>query len=121
MFAFTSVKRFLSLFHAHCSSPQMYMVKSDGVTNSQCTASLVGTHHVVTAGHCVFSWNSPGTGWIQSARFICGQTDNECPFTTASDWTWIDQPYGTAWATYFRSYTGWTNSQVCVQFCFFAV
>ncbi|MBI1757008.1 MAG: hypothetical protein HYR64_07875 [Fimbriimonas ginsengisoli] len=58
------------------------------------SAVMVGPMHALTAGHCVYS--AADGGWAQWMEVI-----------PAFDYGWY-KPYGSAWASYFRTYTGWT-------------
>ena len=65
------------------------------------SGAIVGTpgkkgFHVLTAGHCVY--DSDYGGWAKSIMVV-----------PALDITYM--PYNYAWATYLRSYTGWTSSK----------
>jgi len=53
-------------------------------------------YHVLTAGHCVY--DPDHGGWASSIEVIPGLDDNY-------------MPYFSAWSTYMRSYTGWTQYQ----------
>jgi V8-like Glu-specific endopeptidase len=61
-----------------------------------CSGALIAARYVLTAGHCVHS-NTNG-GWATSIEVIPGL-----------DGTY--KPYGSAWATYMRSYIGWTQNR----------
>ena len=58
------------------------------------SATMIGRHHAITCGHCVYS--KANGGWARSIQFNAGQNDGTLPF-------------GTAWVTRFFSFTGWTN------------
>ena len=59
------------------------------------SAAIIDGYHILTAGHCVYS-HSHG-GWASSIRVVPAEDNG----------VW---PYNYAWATYLRSYTGWTVS-----------
>lgn len=61
-----------------------------------CSGAMVGAKYTLTAGHCVFSHDEGG--WARSIEVIPGL-----------DGTY--KPYGSAFATYMRSYVGWTQNQ----------
>jgi V8-like Glu-specific endopeptidase len=61
-----------------------------------CSGALIAAKYVLTAGHCVHSASKGG--WATSVEVIPGL-----------DGTY--KPYGSAWATYLRSYIGWTQNQ----------
>lgn len=60
------------------------------------SGTLIASKYVLTAGHCVYV-SSQG-GWARSIEVI--------PALDGSS-----RPYGTAWATRLRTYTGWTQYQ----------
>jgi V8-like Glu-specific endopeptidase len=55
---------------------------------------LIGYKYVLTAGHCVFS--SANGGWASSIQVVPGLNGTY-------------MPYGSAWASYLRSFVGWTR------------
>jgi V8-like Glu-specific endopeptidase len=59
--------------------------------------TMVNKHHVLTAGHVVFS--KANGGWATSVQFNAAQNDGTLPF-------------GAAFATYLFSFKGWTGSQL---------
>src|SRR3954471_7312734 len=60
------------------------------------SGTMVNKHHVITAGHVVFS--KANGGWATSIQFNAAQNDATLPF-------------GSAFATYLFSFKGWTDSQ----------
>ena len=76
-----------------------------------CTGFTSGSFHVVTAGHCIYSWDPNGDGdtgdarWADQVWVWAAQTDNNDP-SGYPEW-----PYSEAHAVLLRSYTGWTASQ----------
>jgi len=58
------------------------------------TGTMVNRHHVITAGHCVFS--KEDGGWATSVQFNAAQNDASLPFGSAS-------------ATRLLSVKGWTD------------
>jgi V8-like Glu-specific endopeptidase len=71
---------------------KLYITASDGA-NGICSGEMIDAFHVMTAGHCAFLHDHGG--WASSIRIVPGM-----------DQTYW--PYNYAWATNFRSYTGWT-------------
>ena len=73
-----------------------------GQTGS-CSGAIIGCpdghgYHILTAGHCVYLHDEYGwayDSWAKSIKVIPGIDEDY-------------MPYNYAWATYFRSYTGWT-------------
>ncbi len=61
------------------------------------SGTMVNKHHVLTAGHVVFS--TANGGWATSVQFNAAQNDAAVPF-------------GSAFATYLFSFKGWTDSQL---------
>jgi V8-like Glu-specific endopeptidase len=61
------------------------------------SGTMVNKHHVLTAGHVVFS--KANGGWATSVQFNAAQNDGTLPF-------------GSAFATYLFSFKGWTDSQL---------
>lgn len=59
------------------------------------SGTLVNKHHVLTAGHCVYS--KADGGWATSVVFNAAQNDNQLPFGSAS-------------AVRLLSVTGWTQN-----------
>ncbi|KKN39428.1 hypothetical protein LCGC14_0743540 [marine sediment metagenome] len=64
------------------------------------SGAIIDNFHVLTAGHCAYIRDSPNFGWATSIEVV--------PAMDTSD-TYPD-PYGSAWVTGMRSYTGWTVS-----------
>lgn len=67
-----------------------------GTRNFIGSGIMIGNKYVLTAGHCVHD-RAMG-GWASAVRAVPAQNGSSAPF-------------GSAWATRFRSYTGWTNSK----------
>lgn len=61
------------------------------------SGTMVNRHHVLTAGHVVFS--KANGGWATSVQFNAAQNDSTLP-------------YGSAFATYLFSFKGWTQNQL---------
>jgi V8-like Glu-specific endopeptidase len=61
-----------------------------------CTGTIVAAKYVLTAGHCVY--NKAYGGWAKKIEVIPGLSGTY-------------KPYGSAFSTKVRSYTGWTSSQ----------
>ncbi len=61
------------------------------------SGTMVNKHHVLTAGHVVFSKGNGG--WATSIQFNAAQNDSTLPF-------------GSAFATHLFSFKGWTDSQL---------
>ena len=58
------------------------------------SAAIIDENHILTAGHCVYIHDHGG--WAYSIRVIPGKDG-------------ASEPYGSALATYMRTYTGWTD------------
>ena len=74
---------------------KLYMTAPDASTWVG-SGAIVDDFHVLTAGHCVY-FPDNGDDWATSIRIVPAMDD-------------LDDPYGEAWATGLRSYTGWTVS-----------
>jgi len=78
-------------WRANC---KIYMKFPDNST-WQASCTLIAGKYAITAGHCVYSKSNGG--WAKQIQVI-----------PALSGTY--KPYGAAWATYMRTYTGWTVS-----------
>ncbi len=100
VFPFTSIYKLLMRFNV--GGVNYYYV---------CSAMSAGDFHLLSAGHCIYNHDPDGNGNTSDARWANevwawpAQTDLVDPINQA------DFPYGVSKATYFRSYTGWTNNQ----------
>ncbi|HEY9828592.1 MAG TPA: trypsin-like serine protease [Stenomitos sp.] len=74
---------------------KLYMTFPNGKVYS-CSGGLIAAKYVLTAGHCIHS--SADGGWATKVEVIPGLSGSY-------------KPYGSAFATYLRTYTGWTSSQ----------
>ena len=72
---------------------KLYVTYSNG-NSKGCSGTLIAAKYVLTAGHCVYS-KSDG-GWAKTIEAIPGGTN---------------KPFGSAYATQVRSYTGWASYQ----------
>jgi glutamyl endopeptidase len=77
------------------SMTKLYMTFPNGARGG-CSGALIAAKYVLTAGHCVHS--AANGGWATRVEVIPGLSGTY-------------KPYGSAFATYLRSYTGWTQSQ----------
>lgn len=76
---------------------KLYLYK-DGDDVGQCSGAVIDAFHVLTAGHCVYLWEDGlPLGWADSIRVVPAMDGGA-------------EPYGEAWATYLRTYTGWTEN-----------
>ena len=81
-----------------------------------CSGFMASSFHVVTAGHCIYSFDPNGDGDTNDQKsadevwVYPGQTDwvmpEQCGISLCADW-----PYGLAKAVALRSYSGWTVNQ----------
>lgn len=74
---------------------KLYVTYGNGKTYG-CSGALIAAKYVLTAGHCIHS-KSDG-GWAKKVEVIPGLNGTY-------------KPYGSVYATYLRSYTGWTSKQ----------
>lgn len=78
-----------------------------------CTGWAAGSFHVVTAGHCVYSFDpddnpsTDGEQWADEVWVFAAQGDVVEPYGPER-WE-VDRPYGEAKDVTIRSYTGWTD------------
>ena len=61
------------------------------------SGAIIDNFHVLTCGHCVYLHDAGG--WADEIEIIPGKNN-------------YDEPYGSAYATYYRSYTEWTQSKM---------
>jgi len=78
---------------------KLYMAAPWGGTYSG-SGAIIDNFHILTAGHCAYLRDGPNEGWATSIEVV--------PAMDTSDT--IPDPYGSAWVTNMRSYTGWTVS-----------
>ena len=71
---------------------KLYMTAADG-THWVGSGAVIDGNHILTAGHCVYMHDHGG--WVSSIKVIPGLNSSY-------------MPYYYSWATYMRSYTGWT-------------
>jgi len=72
---------------------KLFMRFPDG-QNFVGSATVISRRYVITAGHCVYDSNHGG--WATQIEVVAGLNGTY-------------KPYGSAWATYFRSFSGWTQ------------
>ena len=77
---------------------KLYIEAADGETFIG-SGSMIDNFHVLTAGHCAFLPDNGG--WAANIEVLPGMDIADTPF----------DPYGHAWVTNMRSYTGWTVSE----------
>ncbi|MHA2122691.1 MAG: trypsin-like serine peptidase, partial [Promethearchaeota archaeon] len=77
---------------------KLYISASDG-SNWVGSGAIIDNFHILTAGHCAFLPDNGG--WASSIEIIPAMDTSDTP----------SDPYGHAWATNMRSYTGWTVSE----------
>jgi len=61
---------------------------------------MIAPKYVLTAGHCVY-WQADG-GWATRVEVVPAYDGSYSPSY---------RPFGTAWASYYHAYTGWTSYQ----------
>ncbi|MBU1073788.1 trypsin-like serine protease, partial [bacterium] len=61
----------------------------------QCSGTLIDPMHVITAGHCVYSYDEDHPGWAEEVRVIPGLDEG-------------NEPFGHAHAVQIHSWEGWT-------------
>ena len=77
---------------------KLYISASDG-SNWVGSGAIIDNFHVLTAGHCAFLPDNGG--WASTIEILPGMDTADTP----------SDPYGHAWVTNMRSYTGWTVSE----------
>ena len=61
------------------------------------SGAIIDNFHVLTCGHCVFLHDAGG--WAYEIKVVPGKNND-------------NEPFGHAYVTYMRSYTGWTQSEM---------
>ena len=61
------------------------------------SGAIIDNFHVLTCGHCVYLHDAGG--WADEIKVVPGKND-------------IEEPFGHAYSTYMKSYTGWTQSEM---------
>jgi len=61
------------------------------------SGAIIDNFHVLTCGHCVYLHDAGG--WADEIKVVPGKNGD-------------DEPFGHAYTTYMRSYTGWTQSEM---------
>jgi glutamyl endopeptidase len=74
---------------------KLYITFANGITVG-CSGTLIQAKYLLTAGHCVH--NKSYGGWYTKIEVVPGLNGTY-------------KPYGSAFATYARTYTGWINNQ----------
>lgn len=74
---------------------KLYIKAADDTTWSG-TGVMIDAFHMLTAGHLVYLHDNGG--WISEMTVVPGMSGNQ-------------RPFGQAIATYYRSYTGWTQDE----------
>ena len=80
-----------------------------------CSGWAAGSFHIVTAGHCVYSWDPNDDGsdadraWADEIWIWAGQGDVVDPVGDPD--VDPDRPFGEAKSVHLRSYSGWTDYQ----------
>lgn len=77
---------------------KLYISASDG-TNWIGSGAIIDNYHVMTAGHCAYLHDNGG--WASSIEVVPAMDTADTP----------SDPYGHAWVTFMRSYTGWTSGE----------
>ena len=77
---------------------KIYISAADG-SNWVGSGAMIDDYHVLTAGHVAFLPDNGG--WASQLEIVPGMDTSDNP----------SDPYGHAYATYMRSYTGWTVSE----------
>jgi len=75
---------------------KLFATGADGITTWSGSGAIISTYYVLTAGHVVYDHDTGG--WASSVEVVPALDDEE-------------RPYGSAWASKMRSYTGWTQDQ----------
>ncbi len=78
---------------------KLYMSAPWGGTYSG-SGAVIDNFHILTAGHCAYLRDGPNEGWATNIEVVAAMDTSDTP----------SDPYGSAWVTNMRSYTGWTVS-----------
>jgi V8-like Glu-specific endopeptidase len=64
------------------------------------SGAVIDNFHILTAGHCAYIRDGGNNGWATDIEVVAAMDTSDTP----------SDPYGSAWVTNMRSYTGWTVS-----------
>jgi V8-like Glu-specific endopeptidase len=72
-------------------------IQAQNGSHYSCSGAIIDNFHILTCGHCVYTHEAGG--WASEIIVVPGMN---------GDYT----PYGYAYVTYMRTYTGWTQSEM---------